>query len=48
MFWNKKPDPNPLGIPLGELVAMLEPTSIDASLEGNALVAKHYNSSLAP
>lgn len=43
MFWNKKPhtDTNPLGVPLGDLLAMLEPTSIKASIEGNTLTARH-------
>lgn len=41
MFWNKKHDPNPLGVRLGDLMAMLEPTSIQASLQGNVLVARH-------
>jgi hypothetical protein len=41
MFWNKKSDPNPLGVPLGDLQALLEPTSIKATLKGNALVAQH-------
>ena len=41
MFWNKKSDPNPLGVPLGDLMLMLQPTSIKASIEGNALIARH-------
>ena len=43
MFWNKKThtDTNPLGVPLGDLLAMLEPTSIKASIEGNTLTARH-------
>ena len=41
MFWNKKSDPNPLGVPLGDLLALLQPTSIEASLKGNALIARH-------
>ena len=41
MFWNKKNDPNPLGVALGDLKVMLEPTSIKASIEGNALIARH-------
>ena len=41
MFWNKKSDPNPMGVALGDLKMMLEPTSIKASIEGNALIAQH-------
>ena len=41
MFWNKKSDPNPLGVALGDLKMMLEPTSIKASIEGNTLIAQH-------
>ena len=41
MFWNKKPGPNPLGVSLGDLLPMLQPTSIKASLKGNTLVARH-------
>lgn len=41
MFWKKKGNPNPLGVPLGDLAAMLEPTSIRASIEGSTLVARH-------
>src|SRR5271165_7161155 len=41
MFWRKKSDPNPLGVPLGDLLLMLQPTSIKASLEGSTLVARH-------
>jgi hypothetical protein len=35
MFWNKKPDPSPLGVPLDELEAMLAPTSIRVSRKDN-------------
>jgi hypothetical protein len=41
MFWNKKSNPNPMGVSLGDLILMLQPTSIKASLEGNALIAQH-------
>lgn len=41
MFLNRKSDPNPLGVPLGDLLLMLQPTSIKASLEGNTLLARH-------
>lgn len=35
MFWNKKDEPSPLGVPLGDLMVMLQPTSIKGSLKGN-------------
>jgi hypothetical protein len=41
MFWNKKPDPNPMGVPLGDLEAMLAPTSIKVTRKDNALLAHH-------
>jgi hypothetical protein len=41
LFWKKKSDSNPLGVPLGDLLLMLQPTSIKASLEGSTLVARH-------
>lgn len=41
MFWNMKPDPNPLGVPIGDLLMMLQPTTIKAKLEGSTLVARH-------
>jgi len=41
MFWNKKTDPTPLGVALGDLLLMLGSTSIKASIEGNALIARH-------
>jgi hypothetical protein len=43
MFWEKKADPNPRGVALGDLLLMLQPTSINASIEGNALIARHEN-----
>ena len=41
MFWSRKPDSNPLGVPLGDLMSMLEPTSIKATLQDNVLLARH-------
>jgi hypothetical protein len=41
MFWKKKSDSSPLGVPLGDLLLVLQPTSIKASLEGSALLARH-------
>ncbi len=43
MFWNKKPDPSPMGVPLGELLAILGKTSIKATLKDNTLFARHDN-----
>jgi hypothetical protein len=41
MFWNKKTDQNPLGVPLGDIQAMLAPTTIKTTLKGNFLLARH-------
>jgi hypothetical protein len=41
LFWKKKSDPNPLGVPLGDLMTMLRPTSIKARLEDRTLIAQH-------
>ena len=41
MFWNKKTDQNPLGVPLGDLQEMLAPTTIKTTLKGNILTARH-------
>jgi hypothetical protein len=43
MFWNKKSEASPLGVPLGDLMLMLmlQPTSIKASLKGTILTARH-------
>ena len=41
MFWNRKPNATPLGVPLGDLMTMLAPTTIKASLHDNALIADH-------
>jgi hypothetical protein len=32
MFWNKKADPSPVGVHLGQLQTMLSPTTIKAPL----------------
>jgi hypothetical protein len=40
-FWNKKVDTSPLGVPLGDLAALLAPTSIKAEIKGNVLLARH-------
>lgn len=41
MFWRKKVDPRPLGIPLDDVLLLLAPTTIRASMEGSVLVARH-------
>ena len=41
MFYDKSPDPSPLGVRLGDLMAMLVPTSIKATLKDNVLLARH-------
>lgn len=45
MFWKKKSDNNPPGVPPGvplvDLQRLLAPTSIDTTIEGNALLARH-------
>ena len=41
MFWKKKTDPNPLGVPLADLQALLAPTSIKTSRIENGLLARH-------
>lgn len=41
MFWNKKTDRNPLGVPLEDLQAMLAPTTIKTTLKGHVLLARH-------
>ena len=43
MFWKKKPDPIPLGVPLGNLKTLLRPTSIKAQFQGDTLVAQHQH-----
>lgn len=41
MFWKKKTDQTPLGVPLGDLALMLSTGTIKTSFDGNALLAKH-------
>ncbi len=44
MFFRKTKKQNasdPLGVPLGDLVLLLQQTSIEASIEGNVLLARH-------
>ena len=41
MTGKKKTDTSPLGVPLGDLLLLLHPTSIKASLEGTTLIARH-------
>ena len=41
MFWKKKADQSPLGVPLGDLALMLSTGTIKTSFDGNALLAKH-------
>lgn len=41
MFRNKKTDAKPLGVPLGDLMAMLQPSSLKTALKGNVLTARH-------
>ena len=41
MIWKKKKDSNTLGVPLGELLLMLEPTTLKAHQDGNTIVVQH-------
>ena len=41
MFWTKKANPKPRGVALDDLLLMLKPTSIKATLEGDSLIAQH-------
>jgi hypothetical protein len=41
MFRKRHAATNPLGVELGDLLELLEPTSVKASLEGNTLTARH-------
>jgi hypothetical protein len=41
MFWKKKSDPSPPGVPIDDLALMLSTGTIKASIEGNSLLAKH-------
>lgn len=47
MFWKKKPNPDPLGVPLGELEAALAPTSIKVTRENSRLLARHEHYTVA-
>ena len=44
MLWKRKSDPNPLGVPLGDLILALRSMRIKASLVGTTLVARHEHS----
>ena len=41
MFWKNKGKAKPLGVPLGDLIKLLEPTSIEASVDNETLLARH-------
>ena len=41
MFRRKQSDPNPLRVQLTDLLALLEPTTLKASIEGRTLKARH-------
>jgi hypothetical protein len=41
MFWNRKADTSSRGVPLADLMAMLAPTSIKATIRGDSLIAQH-------
>jgi hypothetical protein len=41
MSQKKKSDPNPLSVQLSDLLLILEPTSIKAHQDGNAIIARH-------
>ena len=41
MLLNNKSDTHPFGVPLTELLLMLQPTSLKVSLRGNVLTARH-------
>ena len=41
MHTNPNTNSSPRGVPLGDLMAMLAPTSIKATLEGDSLIAQH-------
>jgi len=41
MFWRKKVAPRPLGVPLDDILQILAPTTINASMDGSTLVAQH-------
>ena len=41
MFWNRKINSSPRGVPLSDLMAMLARTSIKATIKGDSLIAQH-------
>jgi len=41
MFWNKKDKMRPCGVPLDEVLKLLEQTTLSPSIQGNSLVATH-------
>jgi hypothetical protein len=41
MFGKRKIDTSPLGVPLGDLLPLLQPTTIKAALQGSTLIARH-------
>lgn len=41
MFGKRKIDASPLGVPLEDLLGLLQPTTIKAALQGNTLIAQH-------
>ena len=43
MFWNKKADPRPLGVPLDDLEAALAQTTLKTKRDGNSLIVTHPN-----
>ena len=43
MFWNKKTDPQPLGVPLDELEAALTQTTLKTKRDGDSLIVMHPN-----
>ena len=43
MFWNKKEDPSPMGVPLGQLCEILNQTNLTAKRKGDSLLVQHPN-----
>lgn len=43
MFWNKKADPRPFGVPLDDLEASLAQTTLRTKRDGNSLIVAHPN-----
>ena len=41
MFWKRKSDSSPLGVPLGDLLQLLKATSFKSSLDGSTLTVRH-------